>query len=302
MTVKELTPDRVKLGITPTLWWNDDFPDIDIGIPFGEAVSEMALAGFQGCSIGHKYPTDPAELKSALDLRGLTVSEPWVSTYFTIDGMTEQTVAAFEDRLTFLKAVGGHDIVVAEFGNTSHILPVALFANRARFDDAQWDRLCDGLNRLGRIANEAGMRLCYHHHMGTGVMTRADVDRLLAGTDPALVNLLLDTGHLQFAGDDPLDAVRAHADRIKHVHLKDLRPPIVSRVREENLSFQQGIEDGVFTVPGDGSIDFEPILQALGDAGYEGWLVVEAEQDPAKANPLEYALKARRYLRDVLGW
>ncbi len=272
MVISTLTPDRVKLGVTPTLWWNDDFPSIDIGIPFGEAVSEMALAGFQGCSIGHKYPTDPAELKSALDLRGLTVSEPWVSTYFTLDGMEQQTVDAFQDRLAFLAAVGGHDIVVAEFGDTSHILPVALFANRARFDDDQWDRLCRGLNRLGKIANEAGMRLCYHHHMGTGVMDRADVDRLMAGTDPDLVHLLLDTGHLRFAGYDPLDAVRAHAGRIKHVHLKDVRAPIVQRVRDEGLSFQQGIEDGVFTVPGDGSIDFVPILQALGDSGYEaGW-------------------------------
>jgi inosose dehydratase len=300
--VTTLTPDRVQLGVTPTLWWNDDFPSIDIGIPFEQCVSEMALAGFQGCSIGHKYPTDPATLKSALDLRGLRVSEPWVSTYFTIDGMEEQTVDAFEAQLSFLKAIGGHDIVVAEFGRTSHILPVALFANRPIFDDQQWDRLSAGLNRLGKIADAAGMRLCYHHHMGTGVMTRADVDRLLAGTDPHVVNLLLDTGHLVFAGDDPLALAQAHADRIKHVHLKDVRPEIVSRVKEEGLSFQQGIEVGVFTVPGDGSIDFVPILQTLGAAGYEGWLVVEAEQDPAKADPLEYAIKARTYLRTVLGW
>jgi inosose dehydratase len=133
-------------------------------------------------------------------------------------------------------------------------------------------------------------------------MTRADIDRLLGSTDPDLVHLLLDTGHLATAGDDPLAAAVAHADRIKHVHLKDIRPEVVSRVREEGLSFQQGIEAGVFTVPGDGAIDFVPILTALGAADYEGWLVVEAEQDPAKANPLEYALKARAYLRDVLGW
>lgn len=214
--------------------------------------------------------------------------------------MAQQTVDAFEERLSFLKAVGGQDIVVAEFGDTSHILPIALFANRARFDDAQWDQLSQGLNRLGKIAKDAGMRLCYHHHMGTGVMDRADVDRLMAGTDPEYVNLLLDTGHLTFAGDDPLAAVQDHSKRIKHVHLKDVRPEIVSRVRAENLSFQQGIEEGVFTVPGDGSIDFPSILQALADTGYEGWLVVEAEQDPAKANPLEYAKKARAYLREQL--
>jgi inosose dehydratase len=300
--IKNLDRDKVRLGVTPTLWWNDDFPSIDIGIPFGQCVSEMALAGFQGCSIGHKYPTDPAVLKPALDLRGLQVSEPWVSTYFTISDMEQPTVDNFEDRLAFLKAVGGTDIVVAEFGGSSHLQPIALFANRPVFTDQQWDSLAGGLNRLGKLAAEAGMRLCYHHHMGTGVMTRADVDRLMDSTDPELVHLLLDTGHLVFAGDDPLAAARAHADRIKHVHLKDVRPEVLNRVLRENLSFQDAIEAGVFTVPGDGAIDFVPILQALADAGYRGWLVVEAEQHPAKANPLEYALKARAYLREVLGW
>ena len=300
--IQNLTPERVRLGVTPTLWWNDDFPLIDIGIPFGQCVSEMALAGFQGCSIGHKYPKDPTELKAALDLRGLRVSEPWTSTYFTINGMEQQTIDSFYETLSFVKAAGGTELVVAELGGSSHVLPVALFANRPVFDDRQWDQLSNGLNQLGKIADESGMRLSYHHHMGTGVMTRAEVDRLMASTEPGLVHLLLDTGHLAFAGDDPIAAAQAYAGRIGHVHLKDIRPEVVSRVRGENLSFQQGIEDGVFTVPGDGSLDFVPVLEALGQASYEGWLVVEAEQDPAKANPLEYALKARAYLREVLGW
>jgi inosose dehydratase len=300
--IENLTPERVRLGVTPTLWWNDDFPSIDIGIPFGQCVSEMALAGFQGCSVGHKYPKDPAELKAALDLRNLRVSEPWTSTYFTISGMEQQTLDAFEDQLAFIKAMGGTDLVVAEFGGSSHVLPVALFDNRPVFDDRQWDQLTSGLDQLGKIAADSGMRLSYHHHMGTGVMTRADVDRLMASTDPGLVHLLLDTGHLAFAGDDPVAAARAYADRIGHVHLKDIRPEVAGRVREEKLSFQQGVEDGVFTVPGDGALDFVPVLEALGRAGYEGWLVVEAEQDPAKADPLEYALRARAYLREVLGW
>lgn len=300
--LKNLSPDKVKLGVTPTLWWNDDFPSIDTGIPFGQCVSEMALAGFTGCSVGHKYPADPAELKAALDLRGLEVSEPWVSTYFTIASMEQQTISNFEDRLAFIKAMGGTDIVVAEFGRSSHVLPVALFANRPVFDDREWDLLAAGLNHLGGIAAGTGMRLCYHHHMGTGVMTRADIDRLLAATNPDTVHLLLDTGHLAFAGDDPLAVARDYAHRVKHVHLKDVRPTVVSMVREEGLSFQEAIEAGVFTVPGDGAIDFVPILAALDDAGYEGWLVVEAEQDPAKADPLQYAIKARSYLRAVLGW
>lgn len=299
---ERLGPDRVKLGVCCTLWWNDDFPTIDADIPFGQAVSEMAIAGFQGCSIGHKYPSEAGVLKAALDLRELQVSEPWTSTYFTIDGMRQKTVDAFEETLAHIKALGGTELVVAEFGASSHLLPIDVFANRPVFTDAQWDALTSGLEHLGKIANSAGMKLSYHHHMGTGVMTRADVDRLMASTDPELVHLLLDTAHIAFAGDDPLDMARAHAGRIGHVHLKSIRPEVVSRVREEGLSFQEGIELGVFTVPGDGAIDFRPILEVLADAGYRGWLVVEAEQDPNKAVPLEYAKKARAYLADVLGW
>ncbi|MFD5078323.1 myo-inosose-2 dehydratase [Streptomyces sp. NPDC058371] len=297
-----LGPDKVKLGVCCTLWWNDDFPAIDAGISFGQAVSEMALAGFQGCSIGHKYPSDAAVLKAALDLRGLQVSEPWTSTYFTIGKMRQKTIAAFEETLAHVQELGGTELVVAEFGASSHLLPVDVFANRPVFTDAQWDALTSGLDELGKIAGSAGMKLSYHHHMGTGVMTRADIDRLMASTDPALVHLLLDTAHIAFAGDDPLDLARAYADRIGHVHMKSIRPEVVSRVREEGLSFQEGVELGVFTVPGDGSIDFRPILEVLADADYQGWLVVEAEQDPNKAIPLEYAKKARAYLTDVLGW
>ena len=300
--VDGLGPDRVKLGVCCTLWWNDDFPAIDAGIPFGQAVSEMALAGFQGCSIGHKYPSDPAELKAALDLRGLQISEPWTSTYFTVAGMRQKTIDSFEETLAHVQALGGTEMVVAEFGASSHLLPIDVFANRPVFTDAQWNALTSGLEELGKIATTAGMRLSYHHHMGTGVMTRADVDRLLASTDPALVCLLLDCAHIAFAGDDPLELARAHAGRIGHVHLKSIRPAVVSRVRDEGLSFQEGVELGVFTVPGDGAIDFRPILAVLADAGYRGWLVVEAEQDPNTANPLEYAKKARAYLAEVLGW
>lgn len=302
MSPAGLARDKVRLGITPTLWWNDDFLSIDIGIPFEQCISEMALAGFEGCSVGHKYPTDVEVLTAALDLRGLKVSEPWVSTFFTIEDMTDWTIAEFDRQLTFIRAMGGTDLVVAELGGSAHPLPVALFANAAKFDDRQWDCLATGLNGLGKTAKDQGMRLCYHHHMGTGVMVPEDVDRLMASTDPELVHLLFDTGHYAMAGGDPLTLAQEHGERIKHVHLKDVRPDIIARAHKEKLSFQAAIEAGVFTVPGDGAIDFVPIFEALAGAGFEGWIVVEAEQDPAKANPLHYATMARSYLRDVLGW
>ena len=308
--IPKLSPDKVWLGITPTLWWNDDFLNIEIGIPFEQCVSEMALAGYVGCSIGHKYPTDPQTLKAALDLRGLRVSEPWVSTYFTIESMKAQTIQKVRQQLAFIKQVEGHendprraDLVVAEFGGAVNPLPVALYPNVPTFNDRQWDELAAGLNEIGRIAREEGRRLCYHPHMGTGVMRQAAVERLMAATDPDLVFLLLDTAHLYCGGADPLEITRKYATRIKHIHLKDFREGVLTEMHAKGMSFEQGIEAGIFTVPGDGSYKhFPEILSILGEVGFEGWLVIEAEQDPAKANPLQYARMARAYLREQLGW
>lgn len=304
-----LDQTKVKLGITPTSWWNDDFIDIDIGITFGECVSEMAYAGFHGCSIGHKYPKDPVQLKKELDIRGLQASEPWTSTYFTINGMKRQTISSFKQSLDFIKALGGTDMVIAELGRAVHPLPVALFDNRPVFTDSQWNDLISGITELGEIANGEGMRLCYHPHMGTGVMIESEVDRLMEMTDPSKVHLLFDTGHLQFAGADPLRVATRYGSRIKHIHLKNVRQSVIDDAHTKGYSFRQAIEGepnklGVFTVPGDpeGTIDMPPILTELAKANFEGWLVVEAEQDPAKAWPLKYAKMARQYLSDTLGW
>lgn len=293
--------DKVFLGITPTGWTNDDMPMLGNDISFEQCVSEMALAGFQGCSIGHRFPTDRAVLKRELARRGLRVSEPWVSTLFTAKEMRDRTVENFKQQMAFMQDMGGTDIVVAELAHAVHQQPVAPIPNKPVFTDDQWKALADGLNELGQLAAAAKMRLSYHHHMGTGVMTRQEVDRLMASTDPATVHLLLDTGHLYWAGGDPLDMARAYATRIGHVHLKDIRKDVLDRCTAARLSFLESVVEGAFTVPGDGVIDFKPILQTLADAGYEGWLVVEAEQDAAKANPLDYARKARTYLRDVTG-
>ncbi len=294
--------DKVWLGITPTGWTNDDMPTLGDENQFERIVSEMALAGFQGCSVGHKFPTDTKVLKRELDLRGLRVSEPWVSTLFTVKEMEERTLDYFKQQTAFIKEMGGTDIVVAELGHAVHQQPVAVLPNKPVFDDDQWKAMVEGLERLGRMAAEEGMRLCYHHHMGTGVQSRADVDRLLTATDPSVVHLLLDCAHLTWAGDDPLELAHAHIDRIRHVHLKSVRAHVIREATDNRWSFFQGVLAGAFTVPGDGDIDFRPILEVLASHGYEGWLSVEAEQDPTKANPLEQALMARSYLREVLGF
>jgi inosose dehydratase len=294
-------PAKVFVGVTPTGWTNDDYPLLGNDISFGQCVSEMALAGYQGCSVGHKFPRDEAVLKAELDRRGLRVTEPWSSTFLTVRNMRERTVESFRQSMGFIQRMGGETVVVAELGHAVHQQPVPPIANKPVFDDDQWGALTTGLNVLGRMAAEADMRLCYHHHMGTGVMRRTEVDRLMAETDPEVVHLLLDTGHLYWAGDDPLGMATAYADRIRHVHLKDIRRDVMLSCNERNLSFIESVMEGVFTVPGDGVIDFQPIFQTLAGAGYAGWLVVEAEQDAAKANPLDYARKARAYLRQTAG-
>ena len=292
------------VGITPTSWWNDDFLDIDIGISFGQCVSEMALAEYEGCSVGHKYPTDPPVLLKELGQRGLRVSEPWTSTYFTIEKMHDRTIENFKTSLEFIKAMGGTDLVVAELGGSSHPLPIDLFANRRYLDEHHWQLLAAGLNEIGQIAYDAGMTLCYHHHMGTAVMTRADVDKLAGLTNPDLVHFLFDTGHICFAElnvDSALSLADKYAERIKHVHLKNIRKPVMDQAKPHGMSFKDAIQAGIFTVPGDpdGCIDFEPILDLLAGRGFAGWLVVEAEQNPAHANPLKYAKMARKFLRDT---
>ncbi|MCL2105535.1 MAG: myo-inosose-2 dehydratase [Oscillospiraceae bacterium] len=289
---------KIKLGIAPIGWTNDDMPDLGGENTFEQCVSEMALAGFAGCEVGNKYPSDRAALKKALDLRGLTICNRWFSSFLLTKPFGE-VAAEFEAQLDFLSYLGAGVIGASEQSGSVQGQPLPVFDRKPIMEEAQWARLCDGLNRLGEIAVKKGMKLSFHHHMGTVVQTGEEIDRLMAGTDPALVHLLFDSGHLSFAGIDPVKVLKKHAGRVAHVHLKDMRPEIVARVKREGLSFLEGVRLGAFTVPGDGCVDFAPLFQILDEAGYEGWLVVEAEQDPARANPFEYALKARTYIRET---
>jgi inosose dehydratase len=295
------TENKVKLAIAPIGWTNDDMPELGGDIPFEQCISEMALAGFIGCEVGHKYPREIEVLKKALDLRGLRIASAWFSAFLTSKPFQE-TAEAFKAHRDFLYALGAKVIVVSEQGNSIQgQMEAPLFENKPVFTEEEWSCLVDGLHRLGDLAAEKNMKIVYHHHMGTGVQTTEEIDRLMAETDPQKVSLLYDTGHLVFSGEDPLHVLNKYIHRIHHVHLKDVRMEIVHKVREGKMSFLQAVKAGVFTVPGDGAIDFQPVFAALAAAGYEGWLVVEAEQDPSVANPLEYALKARQYIRETCG-
>ena len=173
--------------------------------------------------------------------------------------------------------------------------------NKPVATDEEWDRLCDGLNKLGKIAADCGFQMCFHHHMATVVQTIEETRRLLENTDPRYVYLCYDTGHFTFSGEDAVAAAKEFAPRIGHVHLKDIRKEKMEQAYREGFAFRQSVLEGCFTVPGDGFVDYPGVFAALEAAGYEGWLLVEAEQDPAKANPLEYALKARDYIRKTAG-
>ena len=296
------TGKNVKLGIAPIAWTNDDLPELGGENTFQQCVSEMALAGFTGSEVGNKYPKDPAVLKPMLQLRGIEICNAWFST-FLISKPYEETEAEFEKHVAFLAAMGAKVVGVSEQsystqGNQSQ--PV--FEDKYEMNDAEWDLLCDGLNRLGKLSLEKyGVALTFHHHMGTVVQSAAETDRLMAGTDPKYVSLLFDSGHFAYCGENPVEMVTKHAKRIRHVHLKDIRPEVVARVLSEHLSFLEGVRQGAFTIPGDGCVDFDPIFKVLAETGYEGYMVVEAEQDPAKANPLEYAIRARKFIREHTG-
>lgn len=291
---------KVRLGIAPIAWTNDDMPDLGGGNTFEQCVSEMALAGFKGTELGNKYPKKARELKKALALRKLRLANSWFSA-FILTKPYEEVEKEFVAKCRFLHAAGAKIVGASEQSYSVQGTDLPVFGARHVMNDEEWTRLCDGLNRLGEKANEMGMTLVFHHHMGTVVQTASEVDRLMASTDPDKLSLLFDSGHLAYCGEDSAAVLARHAGRTRHVHLKDIRGQVVEKVKKEGLSFLQGVRMGTFTVPGDGDTDFAPIFDILDQSGYEGWLIVEAEQDPAIANPLEYAIKARKYIKKIAG-
>lgn len=296
-----LDKNKVKLGIAPIAWTNDDMPDLGSENTFEQCISEMALAGFTGCEVGNKYPRDdiPA-LKKALSLRNMQICNAWFSS-FLLTKPYDEVEKDFTDHISFLKEMGAKVVGISEQSYSIQGTDKSVFKDKYIMNDDEWARLCDGVNRLGKVAKDMDIALTYHHHMGTVVQTAAEIDRLMENTDPELFSLLYDSGHLAYCGEDYIGVLKKYANRVKHVHLKDIRPEVIDKVKRENLSFLEGVRLGTFTVPGDGAIDFGPIFDILADSGYEGYVLVEAEQDPAKANPFEYALKARAYIREKSG-
>jgi inosose dehydratase len=289
------------VGVNPILWSNDDFRELGGDLAVERCLAEMREAGYAGTELGHKYPREPNALGRLLGDHGLALVSGWHSTHL-LENTLEAERRALERHLAFLAAFDCRTAIVAECSRRTYAdpeIPLRFERNGDGLSSDEWDVVARGLDDLALLAERHRMRLAYHHHMGTVVQTEPEIGALMART--RRLHLLLDTGHLAFAGADPLRVLRAHRARIAHVHLKNVRPEVVHRAWGERWSFARAVRAGVFTVPGDGGIDFEPVFAELREVAYAGWLVVEAEQDPRVATPLDYARRGRDYVRSTTG-
>ena len=275
-------------GTNPIAWTNDDDRSLGAHISLDQCLDETAAIGFDGIEKGHKFPQDPDGLKAVLEPRGLKYVSGWHSLNLLVNSVEDEK-KAMQPALDLLKAMGAKVIIVCETSNAIHGDDTVPVADRPKLEDGKWAEFGAGVEALAQHAADQGIALVYHHHMGTIVETEDEIDLLMQHTGPA-AKLLLDTGHCLFSGGNPEALAARHINRVRHIHAKNVRPAIAREVREQNLSFLEGIRRGVFTVPGDaeGGVDFAPVLKLAADAGYEGWLVIEAEQDPDVRNPLEY--------------
>jgi myo-inosose-2 dehydratase len=277
----------VRLGISPIGWSNDDLPELGGDISLERCLAETQVAGYEGVELGHKFPRNPAVLQHVLERFGLALISGWYSGRL-LERSVRAEIAAIEPHCSLLVAMGCAVLVYAETSGCIHGDRRHPLSGRPRLGAGDWHDFGARLTELADRLSACGIGLVYHHHMGTVIENEAEIDRLMALTGNK-VGLLLDTGHAVYAGVDPAALIRRHGDRIKHVHCKDVRREVLARVRAHDTSFLDAVLEGVFTVPGDGCIDFSGVLGELAVVDYNGWLVVEAEQDPEKAPPLAYA-------------
>lgn len=275
-------------GTNPIAWSNDDDRTLGAHITLDQCLDEAAKIGFDGIEKGHKFPQEAAALKAVLEPRGLRYVSGWHSLNLLVNSVEEEK-AAMQPALDLLKAMGSKVIIVCETSNAIHGDNDKPLEERPILEDARWETFGLGVEALAEYAATQGITLVYHHHMGTIVETEDEIDRLMRFTGP-YTRLLLDTGHCLFGRGNPERVAKKHMARVGHIHAKNIRRDIAHDVRDQSLSFLEGVRRGVFTVPGDkeGSVDFVPVLKIAAEYGYQGWLVIEAEQDPDVRNPFEY--------------
>jgi myo-inosose-2 dehydratase len=287
----------IRIGVNPIGWSNDDLLEIGGDIPLERCLSEARQAGFVGMELGNKFPRNAAELRPILQRYGHALVGGWYSTGLLTRSAGEEIEAA-RDHAVLLKEMGCSVFIAAETSGSVHGNRTKPLSARPVLEKSEWGRFgAQYSDFASAVMNEYGMRLVYHHHMGTCVQTEAEIDRFMEVTDDA-VHLLLDTGHAFWGGAEPSRLARHYRGRISHIHCKDVREEIMWRSNREDWSFLESVLAGVYTVPGDGSIDYERVLKELPD--YTGWIVVEAEQDPKIAEPLKYAAIGHDTIKNLL--
>ncbi|MCP4317008.1 MAG: myo-inosose-2 dehydratase [Hyphomicrobiales bacterium] len=278
----------IRYGTNPIAWTNDDDRTIGAHISLEQCLTDAENIGFDGIEKGHKMPDEAEALRSALDPHGLKFVSGWHSLNMLVNGIATEK-AILQKQLELLKAHDCTVCIVCETSNAIHGDDGTPLSQRPVMNDAEWGRFTSMLEELAVQCADQSIDLVYHHHMGTVVQNLAEIDRLMRETGPA-TKLLFDTGHAYFAGADPLEVAHRHFSRIRHFHAKNVRGAVMKQVEDENLSFLEGVRRGVFTVPGDpeGAVDFEPVLKVAAEHAYNGWLVIEAEQDSAVRDPFQY--------------
>jgi inosose dehydratase len=291
-------------GTNPIAWSNDDDWTLGDHLSLEDCLKDCQRIGFDGIEKGHKMPDEGVALKAKLAEYGLRFAAGWHSTNILVNDI-ETEKRALQAWIDFTRAAGGDHINACECSNTVHGNDSVPVNDRPIMTDAEWERFSSGYEELSRFAAEQGVKMGYHHHMGTIIESAADIDRFMEMAGPH-TRLLLDTGHCTFGGADPAEVAARYMDRVTHIHAKNIRPEIMREVREKNLSFLEGVRRGAFTVPGDpdGCVAFEPVLRIAAEHGYSGWLVIEAEQDSAVREPFHYqnmGLKALRAMARSTG-
>jgi inosose dehydratase len=298
MATNQVQTNHFRIGIAPISWVNDDIPGLGDHYTQDQVLSEMAALGYISTEMGRLFSQDPPALKAKLKQHGVQLASKFVGVLFSDADRLEEELQSFREWVKYLKEMGCEYVIVCEMGGSMHWDPRRSPEEKHvnKLTEAEWQSLVEGLHRAAKMSEEYGMRLVYHYHAGTAVETAEEIDRLMDMTDPRLVHLLYDTGHALYGGYDPLALLKKYEDRIKYVHLKDVRREVLEHVRKENIDFRTAVLKGLFTVPGDGCIDFAPILRELIGRNYDGWIIVEAEQDPAVAHPYTYAKMAKEYI------
>jgi len=293
---------NVKIGINPISWSNDDLPSLGGEIPLEVALTEGKAIGYQGFELGNKFPRQPEALRKVLAQHRLELVSGWYSGRLARQSL-EDEIRAVGPHLELLASNGAKVMVYGEVADSIQGASAPLYKRPRFFRPDQWRAYADKLTAFARHTLTRGVRIAYHHHMGAYVETPNDVDQLMALVGDE-VGLLFDSGHMSFAAGNenaPATMLAKHVRRVCHVHCKDVRPHVIRLARNRNWSFLEAVINGAFTVPGDGAIDFKPLLALLRDNGYQGWLVVEAEQDPVVAPSYAYAEKGYRHLHGLLG-